>query len=430
MDSASDVLSAFALRIALVSAALIVGLLVFILLRRFYRGRLFASLDEQSFSVRQHWNDIVSYRIPVKDWYHKPVARTLIEQTALDRIADAGDERRAELQRFLRHTGLVQRRIFEARFGARHKRHEAVLALGRSRLPEAIPVLSEVLQDTDHLLQDAAMRALGHMETPAAGVAIMDAIEVAEIQVSQFTVKDALLRTCRSQPQLLTRYLDDETTRLLVARILGEIANGSVADELAVLAADPDPEIRASAARGLAYVEPLFAVSVLSELVMDEVWFVRLRAVVSLAGFNHPATMGALLASICDTHRSVRQRSAAALVQLKPLLPMILDRISVSEDKYALHAFISELERSGECHDLMLRLNDKEALVHEDGRWLMAAVEKARRQIAEAAAGVKPKPEDPLPQFAAADDSVPLLPLGELEKLMREIEEQPVLHNG
>ncbi|HKR31215.1 MAG TPA: HEAT repeat domain-containing protein, partial [Terriglobales bacterium] len=157
-----------------------------------------------------------------------------------------------------------------------------------------------------------------------------------------------------------------------------------IAEDLAILAKDPDPEIRASSARGLAHVEPLVGIAVLSELAMDQFWFVRLRAVVSLAAFRHPASLPALLATICDVSRIVRQRSASALAQLpKDLLPVIVDRLAATGDKYALHAFISELERIGECAGLMLQLSDKQALISDNGRNLLRAVEEARRQIEE-----------------------------------------------
>src|SRR5579884_2988758 len=143
-----------------------------------------------------------------------------------------------------------------------------------------------------------------------------------------------------------------------------------------------NPEVRASSARGLAHAEPLVGIAALSELAMDEVWFVRLRAVVSLAALRHPASLPALLSTICDINRTVRHRSASALAQLpKDLLPVIVDRVAATGDKYALHALISELERIGECSGLMLQLSDREALISDSGRNLLRAVEEARRQI-------------------------------------------------
>src|SRR5581483_4091423 len=150
------------------------------------------------------------------------------------------------------------------------------------------------------------------------------------------------------------------------------------------------------AARGLARTEPLFGSTVLSEMAGDSVWFVRLRAVVSMTKLKHPASMGALLGAICDPNRAVRQRAAEALGQLPhELYPVILDRIAATRDKYGLHAFVSELERIGECSGLMLQLSDKQALMSDGGRNLLHAVEEARRQIAENGFKMEPAPHQP-----------------------------------
>ncbi len=241
---------------------------------------------------------------------------------------------------------------------------------------------------------------------------MLRALTAGKLRVSDLTLKDSLLRISRSDPKVLCRYLDGGTTRLLIARILCEVADESVADDLATLAKDADPEIRACAARGLARTEPLFGSTVLSEMAGDSVWFVRLRAVVSMARLKHPASMGALLAAICDSNRAVRQRAAEALGQLpRELYPVILDRIAATKDKYALHAFVSELERIGECSGLMLQLSDKQALMSDGGKNLLHAVEEARRQIAENGFKTEPAPEKPgTAALPAAGSPTPQLP--------------------
>ncbi|HVH87987.1 MAG TPA: HEAT repeat domain-containing protein [Terriglobales bacterium] len=352
-------------------------------------------MDELALSIRHHWHDVISLKIRSERWRKDQFKRSVVERLVLDRIETAAEADRKIFQDFIRRSALMEKRVWEARSGSRHQRRDALLALGRTRMHEFVPLLEEAIEDRDAYLQEAATRALGQIGGSAAALAILRTVASDRLRVSQLTVKDALVRCSRSDPKLLLRFLNcDRTTHLLIARVLGEVANADVGDELALLARDTEPEIRASAARGLAHAEPLFAISALSELAMDEVWFVRLRAVVSLAGLHHPASMPALLATICDINRSVRQRTASALAQLpKELLPTIIDRVASTRDKYALHALISELERTGECSGLMLQLSDKQALESEDGRNLLRAVEEARKQIAENRAGVTHRPE-------------------------------------
>lgn len=408
MDSISSLLSEFALKAALVSAEFVGALLLFILLRRFYRGRFFAKLDQTSFDMRYHWNDVVTFRIPPRKWRLNKFKRAVVERILLDRIDVANDEDRAVYSDFIRRSGLMEKRVWQAKKGSRHRRRQALLALGRTRLSEFLPVLEEAISQNDPYIQESAARALGQTEQPDAALILLRALSSGKLRVSDLTLKDSLLRTSRSDPKVLCRYLDGASTRPLIARILAEIADEGAADDLATLAKDADPEIRACAARGLGRTEPLFGSTVLSELAGDTVWFVRLRAVVSMARLKHPASMGALLTAVCDLNRAVRQRAAEALGQLpRELYPIILDRVAATRDKYALHAFVSELERIGECSGLMLQLSDKQALISDGGKNLLQAVEEARRQIAENAFKTEPAAEKPVTADAPFTESQP-----------------------
>src|SRR5579884_904944 len=327
MASISDALATFALRAALISLGIIAALLVFIVARRAYRANYFRRLDAVGFAFRRDWEELLTFRIPAESWRSNKFKRAVVERITLDKLAECSDSERSRVQDFIRRSALMEERMWEASTAPRHQRREALLALGRSRLPEVIGVLSQAAESTDSIVQDAAIRALGYVGSAQAGIIILQRLASGSLKVSQVTLKDALLRCCRSHPELLLPYLNlDRHTHTFLSRILGEVANAQMAEDLAILAKDPDPEIRASSARGLAHAEALVGVAVLSELAMDEVWFVRLRAVVSLASFRHPSSLPALLATVCDINRIVRQRSASALAQLpRDLLPLIVD---------------------------------------------------------------------------------------------------------
>ena len=82
-------------------------------------------------------------------------------------------------------------------------------------------------------------------------------------------------------------------------------------------------------------------------LANDPEWFVRLRAVVAVGFLEDKRKVRVLLRAVCDLNRHVRQRAAAILAKMDPDLQDIIAKIVATEDRYALQAFISELERTG-----------------------------------------------------------------------------------
>jgi HEAT repeat protein len=112
--------------------------------------------------------------------------------------------------------------------------------------------------------------------------------------------------------------------------------------------ADDDlPELRAAAARGLSYLDRGTAITVLSELAKDAVWFVRLRAMVSLGALSHGSALPFLLHGLTDSNRLVRLRAAEGLVDFKTELLPIFEKVIEIHDQYGLHAFLTALENAG-----------------------------------------------------------------------------------
>jgi HEAT repeat protein len=144
-------------------------------------------------------------------------------------------------------------------------------------------------------------------------------------------------------------YLDraQGQVRELIARVLGELASPGLGEELLILAADPLPEVRASAARALAKVQPEISFPVLSTLAADAEWFVRLRAVIAMSSLDHAGKIYVLLRALCDLNRHVRQRAAWTLARMHQSKEEILEKVVATQDDYALQAFLSELERCG-----------------------------------------------------------------------------------
>ncbi|HZQ22393.1 MAG TPA: HEAT repeat domain-containing protein [Terriglobales bacterium] len=335
-----------AISFSLLGILLLIG---FIVLRRWYRGRYFRRLNEHTFQIRSQWEGVVNGRVPARSWRLNRLDCEIVESILLDTIEVATPEQLPPLLNCLRSSGLLDLRIHQARTTLGWKRRAALVALGRTRAPEAIPALAEALEAPSEETRIAAVRGLGRTGLLEAATPILDHLLESPLHIPEHAVKNALASCCQNFPTILLRYLSDARgpNRELLARVLGELATADLGEDLIVLATDAAPEVRASAARALGNAQPSFALPVLSVLIRDKEWFVRLRAVVALASIDHSTRIRPLLHALCDTNRYVRQRAAWALTSVGTNLDHILAQVVETQDNYALQAFISELERSG-----------------------------------------------------------------------------------
>ncbi len=345
----------------LLSVAAIVALIAFIVARRWYRGRYFARLSERTLALRSQWNDILTEKIPARNWRLKPLDCEIVESMLLDGLELAAlPQELPPLLNCLRFSGLLDMRIRQARAERGWKRRAALVALGRTRAPEAVPALAEALDAPEEETRIAAARGLGLTELPQAAVAMLEFLILGSQPIPEHVIKNALVNCCHNSPGIVLRYLKESKgkERELLARVLGELATAELGEDLILLATDADPEVRASAARAMGGAQPSFALPVLSVMVNDSEWFVRLRAVVALASLNHSGRVRPLLRALCDANRYVRQRAAWALAQIGSNLDNILSQVVDTQDNYALQAFVSELERSGATDNLVYILKE------------------------------------------------------------------------
>jgi HEAT repeat protein len=240
------------------------------------------------------------------------------------------------------------------------RRRQALVSLGRMRAPEAIPAIAEALDDRHVETRIAAVRGLGRMALPEAAEPILERVHHDSLRVPERPLMNALLNCCRPRPSVLLPYVGkaEDRIRPMLARVLGEVATPELDEDLLLLASDPLPEVRASAARALAEAKPRLALTALASLAGDEQWFVRLRAVVALGELRDPRTIPVLIETLCDPNRYVRLRSAAALGRLEEHLDSIVEQVTLTNDRYAMQALVSELERSGEIARLINSLAD------------------------------------------------------------------------
>jgi hypothetical protein len=324
-------------------------LLAFIIARRWMRARYFVRRDAIAAYVRQHWEALVSGKLLPTNFRTDGLAREVLEAILLDRIEVAKRDELPLLVDCLRRSGVLDVRIHEARTAAGWRQRSALVILGRTRAPEAVPALSEGLESADIETRVAAVRGLGKIADPIAALPMLERFNDGRMEVPWGVLKNALLSCCARQPEMLTRYLRTAqgTRRELLARVLSEVVDTASCDELLILVSDPSAEIRASAARGLGRVTAEIALSPLAQLASDKEWFVRLRAVVALGSFIEQGALPVLVRALSDRNRLVRQRAAWALIRSPRLVQnAVKQAVSVGDD-YGLQAVVAELDRCG-----------------------------------------------------------------------------------
>src|SRR5512142_1040839 len=228
------------LKAILLSLLGILVLICFIVTRRWYRGRYFRRLNERVLVLRSNWGDLVQGRIPPERWRLNRFDSDIVESILLDDIEVAGAADLALLIECLRSSGLFDVRIYEARHSRGWKKCDALVALGRTRAPQAIPALTEALSDSSPQTRIAAVRGLGRIGLGAAAAPLLERLMTGELQVPEHTLKNALANCCRESPSLLLHAVQTATghAREVLARVLAEVATPALGDELLTLAAD------------------------------------------------------------------------------------------------------------------------------------------------------------------------------------------------
>lgn len=350
--------AAFVLKAIIAAVIADVLLLSFILLRRGYRRWYFAKRDARVIEIRRQWDALVRGDVPFEQWRQNPRDCQIVESMALDAFELANSVESAKLLKFLRASGLIAKCTFEARRYKGWRRREALVALGRTRAPEAIPVLTEALRDRDPETRMSALRGLERMACPESAKGILSWISETGLTVPALPVQSALLQCCAEQPQLLIPHLrhSDAAVREVLARVLGEVATPAVANDLLQFVDDDLAELRAAAARALSQSQPHLALGSLTQLAQDPVWFVRLRAIVSLGELRNQSAIPILLRGLTDSKRLVRVRAAEALLKLDSDQVAIFESVVSTKDRYGIDAYLTGLDNCGAAAALKNRL--------------------------------------------------------------------------
>jgi HEAT repeat protein len=357
--------SLFTSAIVIASAGAVLACL-FLLAQRGIRYLRAYRLDALAFKMHKQGREIIRGDVPAEQWINDPAKCEIVQSIVIQELDAAVDKDRAGLVEFLRSNGLVDRCIQKVYDGRGWGRRRAMLALGAMRVPEAITPLAELLDDWQLDTRMTAVQSLGRTCLVEAASPIIEMLMVGALKVPATPVDNALVRCFQDNPEALLPFLRRSLgdSRELLARVAAEIATQSMADEMIVLAGDPRPEVRASAAKALAFAPLPLAIPALGDLARDEVWFVRLRATIALSQVFHPRTIPVLLEAVRDSNRLVRIRAATALAKFERETVEILKNVVDSRDRYALHSMISALELGGGFEKVMAELSDP--MLHDE----------------------------------------------------------------
>jgi HEAT repeat protein len=264
---------------------------------------------------------------------------------------------------------------------------KSLVALGRTRAPEGIPALAEGLRDPDLETRLAALRGLGRMACPQAAEEILLWVGETGLNVPVLPLQNALVQCCAERPQLLLPYVQNAkgSLREALGRVLGEVATPSLGLDLLQFVGDDLDELRAAAARAMSQTRSGLALDVLNELARDPIWFVRLRAIVSLGRRSDRRAIPSLLRGLTDSNRLVRLRAAEALVGLKTEMVPIFQQVLAAQDRYGLHAYLTALENADLRGELEGELQASTRINEEEKRRLQNVLAAGTLSAAEPA---------------------------------------------
>ncbi|MCB9536007.1 MAG: HEAT repeat domain-containing protein [Myxococcales bacterium] len=198
-------------------------------------------------------------------------------------------------------------------------RAAAVAALAVVRDAGAGATLEGRLDDARAPQRAAAARVLGFLRLAAHAPALRAALATDAAAEARAEAARALgrLGDAASMPLLIEALAAPVAClRHAAAQALARLPTDEAAAVLHGRLDDPDPEVRAAAARGLAIVSPGDAlVPLCATLANDADPGVRVTAAVALGQLGGEAARAALQRATADPHPEVRDRARAALTQ-------------------------------------------------------------------------------------------------------------------
>jgi len=250
-------------------------------------------------------------------------------------------------------------------------RAEAAENLGIICDQSSWPLLVDALDDPNGAVRSAAVRNLARIREPRGFAALADRLELAardsapeisarclKMALASFPLMQAArLRQPLEHPHPRVRLLASEVVFLMVQREAAEGGDPGFNCEhlpaevaeifLTRLARDHDPDVRARAADVVARLEPFCALPVLTPLLGDSAWFVRLHAVRALR-HQRTAPLALLSQRLTDPHWRVREAAARTLfTRGRSGVRRLFEHFLTTDDRYSQEQVAEQIERGG-----------------------------------------------------------------------------------
>lgn len=267
---------------------------------------------------------------------------------AAEEMAELDATHRLTIIQVLEARGLITRFLQGAKSRFKWGRARALRVLGELRVPAAVPVVLEALEDRDPDVRNVAARALGTMKLQATDEALVALLGRHDQVVSARIAAMCIEIGSRTAPLLVnTLRVGSTKARFWAARILGEIRDHSAATALGEALQDAEPDVRSAAARALGTIADRSTATLLETALRDPIWYVRAHAAEALGRIADPAMAVPLAESLGDRSWWVRRNALDALVRLgEPSRPSLVRALN-SDDRFARDCAIEALTVMG-----------------------------------------------------------------------------------
>ncbi len=285
---------------------------------------------------------------PLRDYLPKSPSRRdrrLVERILLESARLVKGSTRDRITAAFEGHGTVRDAIHSLRSARWWKRADAAERLGLMRSQTAVEPLVQLMNDPEPEVRIRAARALGLIRGKTSirplVLALADpsrwsAIRVAEILINVGTeAVDELLAAYDALPQ---------NARVSALDVLGRIRGLRGVGLMKRCLADPHPDIRARAAHGLGLIGDPGAAPDLIAALADKEWPVRAMAAKALGRLGNPAAIPHLRDTMKDREWWVRYNSGEALRHLGSAGLEALTDTLTSDDPYARHMAVAQLE--------------------------------------------------------------------------------------
>jgi HEAT repeat protein len=255
-------------------------------------------------------------RVGALSRFDRRVVRGILLGLAPDLRGETG-EAIAELYRSL---GLLRGDLKRLRSWRAITRANAAADLGLVRAAEALPALTEALDDPDVRVREATVWALGQSGGPATLAALVRLLGDSSVTVAR-RAQEVLAERGHEVKDAILTYAGKSTNRsgrLAAVELLGWLRISGGAELLVDFMGDLDPEVRVKSVKAAAAVgDPRF-MGVFHRLLNDPRWEVRCQAAKGLTVFGSPDSVPFLEKSLRDQHWWVRFYAATALSEAGP----------------------------------------------------------------------------------------------------------------